>query len=57
MTEFNFLLSDRDTDLLFTLKQQQGLADLTGNEYARQLLEEALHQQARAMGTPKEGNP
>lgn len=57
MTEFNFLLSDRDTDLLFTLKQQQGLADLTGNEYARKLLEEALHQQARAMGTPKEGHP
>lgn len=43
MTEFNFLLSDSDTDLLFSLKEKQGFSDLTGNEFARQLLEMELH--------------
>ena len=48
MTEFTILLSDRDTELLFTLKQARGLDDLTGNEFARQLLEAEIHRQARA---------
>lgn len=47
MTEFTILLSDRDTDLLFDLKRAQGLDALTGNEYAAQLLAEALHRLAR----------
>ncbi len=47
MTEFNFLLSDRDTELLFDLKKQQGLDELSGNDFARKLLEEALHKQGK----------
>lgn len=47
MTEFTILLSDRDTDLLFALKQENGLDDLTGNEFARQILEAEIHRQAR----------
>lgn len=47
MTEFTIMLTDRDTDLLFALKKQAGLDDLTGNEFARQLLEAEIHRQAR----------
>ncbi len=47
MTEFTIMLTDRDTELLFTLKQQAGLDDLTGNEFAQQLLEAEIHRQAR----------
>ena len=47
MTEFTIMLSDRDTDLLITLKQRAGLDDLTGNEFARQILEAEIHRQAR----------
>lgn len=43
MTEFSFYLSADDTDRLFTLKAESGANDLTGNEYARQLLETTLH--------------
>lgn len=43
MTEFNFYLSPDDTDRLFALKAEAGADDLTGNEYARQLLERELH--------------
>ena len=43
MTEFNFYLSADDTDRLFALKAEAGAGDLTGNEYARQLLERELH--------------
>lgn len=41
--EFNFYLSDEDTERLFALKEESGKDDLTGNEYARQLLEMTLH--------------
>ena len=43
MTEFNFYLSDADTERLFAIKELQGLDDLTGNEFARKLLEEELY--------------
>lgn len=46
MTEFTIMLSDRDTDLLYSIKQQAGLDDLTGNEFARQILEAEIHRQA-----------
>lgn len=49
MTEFTILLSVRDTDLLFSLKQKNGLDDLTGNEFAAQLLEAEIHRQAREL--------
>ncbi len=47
MTEFTIMLSDHDTDLLFTLKREAGLDDLTGNEFAQQILEAEIHRQAR----------
>jgi len=47
MTEFTIMLSDRDTDLLYSIKQQAGLYDLTGEEFARQILEAEIHRQAR----------
>lgn len=53
MTEFTIMLTDRDTDLLFALKQQAGLDDLTGNEFARQLLEAEIHRQARRQEAQK----
>lgn len=43
MTEFNFYLSETDTDRLFAIKALQGLDDLTGNEFARRLLEGELY--------------
>ena len=43
MTEFNFYLSDADTERLFAIKEMQGRDDLTGNEFARMLLEEELY--------------
>lgn len=42
MTEFSFYLSDADTDRLFAIKELQGRDDLTGNEFARQILEAEL---------------
>lgn len=52
MTEFNFYLSDKDTDRLFALKEARGADDLTANDYAKLLLEAELH---RLMPTlPKE---
>lgn len=42
MTEFNFTLSADDTDRLFVIKKLQGRDDLTGNEFARLLLQDTL---------------
>lgn len=43
MTEFNFYLSEADTERLFAIKKLQGRDDLTGNEFARLLLENELY--------------
>ena len=43
MTEFNFSLYGTDVDRLFAIKELQGADDLTGNEFARLLLEGELH--------------
>ena len=43
MTEFNFYLSSEDTDRVFAIKKLQGRDDLTGNEFARLLLEDELY--------------
>lgn len=42
MTEFSFYLSEEDTNRLFACKQLEGLDHMTGNEYAKKLLEAAL---------------
>jgi len=47
MVEFNFYLSENDVDRLFYLKQKEGKDDLTGNEYAKELLEGLLWRLAR----------
>lgn len=43
MTEFSFYLSEADTERLFAIKELQGRDDLTGNEFARLLLENELY--------------
>lgn len=43
MVEFSFYLSEDDTDRLFAIKELQGKNDLTGNEFARMLLEDELY--------------
>ena len=42
-TKFEFYLSNEDTERLFAVKEDQGKDDLTGNEYARELLSKVLH--------------
>ena len=43
MTEFNFFLTDEDTERLFAIKHIQGHDELTGNDFARKILERELH--------------
>lgn len=43
MTEFSFYLSETDTDRLFAVKALQGRQAMTGNEFARLLLERELY--------------
>lgn len=42
MVELNFYISDEDFDRLYAIKEARGAADLTGNEFARELLQERL---------------
>ncbi|MFA7162821.1 MAG: hypothetical protein WC097_01555 [Eubacteriales bacterium] len=44
-TKFEFYLSEEDTDRVFLLKEKAGEADLTANEYAKELLIRELHRQ------------
>lgn len=43
MPQFEFWLSSEDTDRLFSIKSAKGKDSLTGNEFARELLERELH--------------
>lgn len=43
MREFIIYLSEEDTARLFAIKQLQGRADITGAEFAAQLLENELY--------------
>lgn len=43
MVRFEFWLSSEDTDRLFAVKQEEGFHDLTGNEFAKELLKRELH--------------
>lgn len=40
---FEFYLSDNDTERLYAVKEDSRKDELTGNEYARELLEGILH--------------
>lgn len=42
-TKFEFYLSEEDTERLFAAKEDAGKEDLTGNEYAKELLSKELH--------------
>ena len=41
--KFEFYLSDSDVDRLFAIKEDRGKNDLTGNEFAKELIEKQLH--------------
>ena len=41
--KFQFYLSDEDTERLFAVKEDKGKEELTGNDYARELLERELY--------------
>ena len=41
--KFEFYLSDEDTERLFAVKEDKGKEELTGNDYARELLERELY--------------
>ncbi len=43
MAKFEFWLSNEDTDRVFAIKKMQGKDYMTGNEFARELLEKELH--------------
>lgn len=43
MPTFEFYLSSNDTDRLFAIKKRQGKDNMTGNEFAKELLEKELH--------------
>ncbi len=48
--KFEFYLSDKEYDLLMELKNKQGKADhVTGNEYAKELLETKLYELKREL--------
>lgn len=42
-TRFEFYLSNEDTERLFALKEDEGKNNLTGNEYAKELLSGVLY--------------
>ena len=42
-TKFDFYLSEEDTERLFALKEEEGKDQLTGNEYAKELLHNSLY--------------
>ena len=57
MTEFSFYLSEADTERLFAIKELQGRDDLTGNDFARLLLEGELYRQfPAAVKRDEQGN-
>lgn len=43
MVELNFYISDEDMERLFLIKDIQGKHNLTGNDFARELLENELY--------------
>ena len=48
MPMFEFWLVTEDTDRLFSIKAAQGKNNLTGNDFARELLERELHRLHRS---------
>jgi hypothetical protein len=42
--KFEFYMSDDDTERLFAVKEDKGKDELTGNDFAKELLEGLLYQ-------------
>lgn len=42
-TKFEFYLGNEDTERLFAIKEDEGKDNLTGNEYAKELLTNIIH--------------
>ena len=43
MVRFEFYLSDSDYDRLYAIKDREGKYEMTGNEFAKELLEGVLY--------------
>lgn len=43
MVKLEFYISDNNMDRLWAIKEKQGKNDLTGNEFAKELLESTLY--------------
>lgn len=43
MTDFTFCLTEEDTDRLYTIKLLQGERELSGNDFAKKLIERELY--------------
>lgn len=42
--KLEFYISDENMDRLWAVKEKQGKSDMTGNEFAKELLESRLYQ-------------
>ena len=43
MAKFEFYLGEEDTERLFAIKEDAGKGNLTGNEFAKELLIKEIH--------------
>ena len=43
MAKFEFYLGEEDTERLFAIKEDMGKGELTGNQFAKELLIRELH--------------
>lgn len=41
--KFEFYMSEEDFDRLYAIKRREGKADMTGNEFAKELLHKELY--------------
>ncbi|EET62390.1 hypothetical protein BRYFOR_05425 [Marvinbryantia formatexigens DSM 14469] len=41
--KFEFYLSEEDFDRLYEIKRERGKSDMSGNEFAKELLEKEIH--------------
>lgn len=53
--KFEFYLSEEDFDRLYAIKEKEGKEELTGNEFAKELIIRELHQRhpEKVKGTDK----
>ena len=56
MPKIEFYISGNDLDRLFAIKKLQGKDDLTGNDFAEELLERELHRLFPSIPEYDDGN-